>query len=192
MLPDQFLSVSFTSVTGVGAIVFLTCGPAFRSRNTILIAQLFAGVCFLGHYLSLGIHAAAAANALGLVQTSAAIFAGRSILMHRLGYALIPLLVLSGFWFWQGPISALSVTAMALIALARMQTDELRLRLLLLTGGASWILHDLIGEAWFALTADIGAFLIGLAALMAMFVKVRVEWRLPRKFTPPAAVQYSH
>lgn len=179
MLHEVFAQAPLTLLTGAGAILFMTCGPALRSRNGILLAQLGASACFVGHYWSLGILAASAVSALGLVQTGAAIFAGQSTSMNRLGYVLILLMIASGLWLWQGPISALSVTAMSLIALGRMQCDELRLRLLLLLGSAIWIAHDLISQAWFALTADIGAFVIGSGALLAMFVRVNIEWRRP-------------
>lgn len=183
-LPDE----PATLVTGVAAAVFLTCGPAFRSRQAMLLAQLAAGACFLAHYVCLGISVAAAANAIGLVQTLAALFASRSMAMNRLGFGLIVLMVLSGLWLWQGPISALSMIAMTSIALGRMQTDQLRLRLLLLVGGVAWIAHDFLGEAWIALAADIGAFTIGLAAVLVTYVHIRIEWRLPERLAAlPAA-----
>ncbi|MEL6206838.1 MAG: YgjV family protein [Pseudomonadota bacterium] len=185
---DIFTSDAATIVTGVAAALCLTCGPAFRNRQAILSAQLCAGACFVAHYLCLGITVAAAANVLGLVQTAAAIFAARSTSMTRVGYALIGLMVLSGLYFWQGPISGLSVLAMTLIALGRMQTDVVRLRLLLLSGGVVWMAHDVIGAAWFALAADIGAFAVGLSALLSMYVRVRVEWRPPAHPTFAAAV----
>jgi hypothetical protein len=177
-----------TLMTGIAAALCLTCGPAFRCRQAMLVAQFAAGACFLAHYICLGITVAAAANALGLVQTLAALFAARSAAMKRLGYGLIILMVLSGLWLWQGPISALSVIAMTSIALGRMQTDQLKLRLLLLLGGIAWIAHDFLSEAWLALAADIGAFTIGLAAIVAIYVHVRIEWRVPDRLTAlPAA-----
>lgn len=184
MIFESFAADPATVVTGIAAALCLTFGPAFRSRHAMLTAQFGAGVCFVAHYLCLGITVAAAANVLGLMQTLAAIFAGRSATINRVGYALIGLMVLSGLWFWQGPISGLSVLAMTLIALGRMQTNVMRLRLLLLSGSLVWMAHDVIGQAWFALAADIGAFTVGLIALFALVVRVRVEWRLP---TPHAA-----
>ncbi len=171
--------------TGIAAALCLTAAPIFKSRQMILYAQLGAGLCFAAHYAGLGIAVAAAVNVLGSVQTLAALRAAQSPAMNRLGYALIVLMALVCLAFWQGPISAFSLAAMTLIALARMQTQELRLRLLLLAGGAFWTIHDVVGEAWIALAADIGAVTMGVLALLAIFVSIRIEWR-PRIQVSPA------
>jgi hypothetical protein len=172
-------------LTGIAAALCLTAAPAFRSRRTILLVQLAAGLCFAAHYLCLGITVAAAANMLGMVQTGTALFAARSSAMNRLGYALIALMALTGLWFWQGPISGLSVAAMVLIALARMQSNEIHLRLLLLAGGGFWVMHDVMGGAWIAVAADIGARVMGGATLFLVLFRVTIEWR--PTVQPPAA-----
>ena len=152
-------------VTGIGAAVCLVAAPMFDSRRMILMAQLGAGLLFAVHYACLEIAVAAGVNILGSVQTGAALFSTRSTAMNRLGYALICLMALVSVWFWQGPVSALSLAAMTLIALGRMQADQLRLRLLFLAGGVFWVMHDFSADAWIALVADIGAIVMGLAAL---------------------------
>ena len=166
-----------TILTGVAAALCLTVAPIFRTRRMILLVQLAAGLCFAAHYFCLGIAVACAVNILGAVQTSAALVSARGAVMNRLGYALIGLMALVGLWFWQSPISALSVAAVTLIALARMQHDEFQLRLLLLAGGFFWIAHDFVAAAWIALAADIGAALVGMVALSSMLVRVTIEWR---------------
>ncbi len=162
-------------LTGICAAVFLAGAPMLKDRRAILLAQLGASLCFASHYALLGITAASAANVLGTVQIVAALLAARSTAMNRLGFGLICLMMLAGVVLWQGPLSALSVTATAIIALGRMQRDEVHLRLLLLVGGGVWIAHDFIAAAWIPLLADIGAVLTGVVALGAMFVSV--SWR---------------
>jgi hypothetical protein len=169
-------------LTGLAAAVCLSSAPLCRSRRAILLVQLAAGVFFAAHYVFLGITVAAAANMLGTVQTAAALFSARSASMARLGYALIALMALAGLAFWQGPISGLAMAAMVLIALARMQSNEVWLRGLLLAGGGFWILHDFLGAAWIALAADIGAFATGSVILFFVLFRVTIEWR------PPSAV----
>ena len=97
--------------------------------------------------------------------------------MNRLGYALIALMALLGLCFWQGPISALSVAAMSLVALSCMQSNEFHLRILLLAGGCFWVMHDALAGAWIALTADLGAATVGAAALFSLLFRVTIEWR---------------
>jgi hypothetical protein len=94
-------------------------------------------------------------------------------------------MALTGLWFWQGPISGLSVAAMVLIALARMQSNEIHLRLLLLAGGGFWVMHDVMGGAWIAVAADIGALVMGGATLFLVLFRVTIEWR--PTVQPPAA-----
>lgn len=164
-------------LTGIVAALCLTAAPMFRSRRMILLAQLAAALFFAAHYVCLGIVVAAAVNLLGMVQTGAALFSTRSAAMSWLGYALIGLMALVGFYFWQGPISAMSVAATSLIALGRMQSNEFHLRVLLLAGGGFWVLHDFAGEAWIALAADIGAATMGAAALFTLLFRVTIERR---------------
>lgn len=183
MILSELMLEAPATVSGVAATLCLTAAPMFRSRRMILIAQLCAGLCFATHYAFLGIAVASAVNVLGAVQTGTAIFSTRSAAMDRLGYALIVLMAATCLWFWQGPVSVLSMFAMVLIALGRMQTDELRLRALVLAGGVFWVAHDALAEAWIALAADIGAFVAGAAVLFSLLVRVTVEWR-PRPSAP--------
>lgn len=166
-----------TILTGVAAALCLTVAPIFRARRTILLAQLGAALCFAAHYFCLDIAVASGVNVLNAFQIGAALFAAKSAAMNRLGYALICLMALVGLGFWQGPISGLSVAATVLIALARMQSNELNLRVLLLAGGCFWTMHDFTAEAWIALAADIGALLMGVVALSSLLVRVTIEWR---------------
>lgn len=166
-----------TLLTGLAAATCLTMAPACRSRQSILIVQLAVGLFFAAHYLCLGISGGALANILGSIQTAAAIFASRNAVMHRLGYALIGLMIMLALVFWQGPITLLSILAMALISFGRMQAGELRLRALVLAGGGFWVMHDFLGEAWIALAADLGSLTVGAAAILAFTVRIRIEWR---------------
>lgn len=177
MISAYFPQDPLTLLTGLAAASCLTFAPACRCRRSILLVQLAAGLFFAAHYLCLGLSGGALANILGSVQTAAAIYSTRSAAMHGLGYALIGLMIVFALVFWQGPVTLLSICAMALIALGRMQTDERMLRILVIAGGGFWILYDFIGEAWIALFADIGALSVGIAALLALTVRIRIEWR---------------
>jgi len=90
---------------------------------------------------------------------------------------LIALMTIFALVLWQGPITLLSICAMALIAIGRMQTDERRLRVFVIAGGVFWVLYDFIGEAWIALVADLGALAVGIAMLTALTIRIRIEWR---------------
>ena len=99
--------------------------------------------------------------------------------------ALIGLMALVGLWFWLGLISLFGVAAMTLIALAWMQSGQMQLRPLLIAGGCFWLDHDVVGQAWIALAADIGGLITGVLELLALYVRVNIEWR-PRAVAPSA------
>ncbi len=182
-MTDALFANAPAVLTGFTAAFFLTVAPLFPSRRAILISQLAAGIAFASHYAVLGIAVASLVNCLGCIQTVAAMLAGRSRAFNRLGYALIVMMMGVGLWFWQGPISLLSVTAMTLIALARMQQCQIRLRLLLLAGGVFWMAHDYLSAAWIALAADIGALAIGSVALFNLLFCVTIRWRAPSSYS---------
>jgi hypothetical protein len=92
---------------------------------------------------------------------------------------MIPFMILVGLVFWTGLVSAVSVAAMALIAVGRMQQSQPALRSLILAGGVFWIAHDYAIGAWIALAADTGCLIMGAAALAALYLRVRIEWRPP-------------
>ncbi len=161
------------TAAGFFALVCLTVWPLFRTRSGILLAQLGAGVGFASHYALLDMAAPSLVNVLGVVQTLAALFAMQSRALNRIGYALIPLMIAAGIYFWTGPASALCVTAMALIALGRMQDSQWTLRLLILAGGVSWTVHDYIVSSWIALAADLLSLTMGIAMLASMTAAIR-------------------
>ena len=167
-------------LSGIAAAFFLTTAPLFRSRTNVLMVQLLAGAAFAVHYAALGIAVASLVNLIGCAQTVAAMFAARSVNSRALGFVFAALMVVIGLVYWQGPISLLSVIAMSLIAIGRMQQDQIALRALLLSGSGFWLVHDILGQAWIAVIADVGSITAGAAALFAIFFTVRIEWRPTR------------
>lgn len=174
---DALLAAPGATLAGLGAFVGLTIWPSFTRRRDMLLAQLAAGALFATHYALLGVAAASLVNCLGCVQISAALFSGRSRALNSIGYALIPLMIAAGLVTWTGSVSALSVAAMSLIALGRMQQNLTAIRLLILAGGVFWMAHDYAVSSWIALAADIGSFVMGVAMLLGQRYSVRIERR---------------
>jgi hypothetical protein len=165
---ETLLATPVASAAGLAAAGLLIACPMMTSRQGMLIAQIGVGCLFACHFLLLGVHAAGAVNVLGATQAAAALFATRHAWLGRIGYALIPQMIAAGLWFWSGPVSALAVGAMTVIALARMQEDEADIRHMLLGGTLLWTAHDAIVGAWIPLGADIVTGLISILALSAM------------------------
>jgi hypothetical protein len=162
------LETPAASAAGLAAMACLVACPLLRTRWSMLLAQLGVGVFFALHYGFMGVKAAALVDVLGAVQTLAALFAGRHPALGRIGYALIPLMAAVGLAFWSGPTTAFAVAAMAAIAYARMQEDQVDLRLMLLGGTLFWAVHDALVGSWIALSADLATGVLGLGALLPM------------------------
>lgn len=158
------------AATGVGLVAFvcLSIWPLFQNRRSILLIQLVASVAFATHYGLLGLMAPAAVNILGSGQTVAALYAPNNPALNRIGYLLVALMVATVICFWTGPVSALCVAAMGLIAIGRMQGNEVALRCLILGGGGFWLVHDFIVGSHIALAADITSLTIGLVSLVGL------------------------
>ena len=161
-MADFSNSLDLSTAAGIIAFIALVSWPLFRERRAILVVQLCAGIGFSLHYTFLGVAAAATVNVLGCVQTFAAIFSEESPAVRRLGYGLIGLMILAGVYFWAGPVSSLSVTAMVLIALGRLQSDPMKLRILAMTGGGFWMAHDFIVNSMIAFAADTASLAIAI------------------------------
>ena len=167
---------AFAAATGMSAIGFLMAAPMMRHRRNILLGQLAAGISFVLHYWVLGLPVAALVNSLGCVQTLAALKSGPSAASRGLGYGLVVLMVGVAIWFWTGPVSALSLAGMALIAIGRMQHNQVHLRAMIFMGGVFWLAHDVLSEAWLAVAADAGALVTGAIGLSRLLVRFRIEW----------------
>lgn len=167
--------------SGIAAILFLMAAPMLHSRRGILIGQLAAGVSFVIHYWALGIPVAAIVNMLGCVQTVAALRAGPDAASRGLGYGLALLMAGVAMLFWDSPVSTLSVAGMALIAIGRMQQNQVHLRAMIFMGGVFWLAHDFLSEAWFAVAADAGALATGAIGLSRLLVRFRIEWIGPTR-----------
>lgn len=183
---DTLLATPVATAAGLAAAGLLIAFPLLPSRRAILVAQLGIGLSFTLHFAALGVAAAAALNLLGTVQAAAALGAGRWPALNRVGLALIPLMVAAGLWFWAGPLSAVATLAIVVIALARMQADTLRLRLMLLAGSVLWLLHDALSGLWIALAADVASGLLGLVALLPLLRRRFGAPHLPARAMQPA------
>lgn len=162
---EALLAAPGASAAALAALGFLAACPLMRSRRPLLACQFGAGCAFASHYALLGIDAASAICGLGAAQAGAALFAERLRALDRIGWALIPCMVGAALWFWAGPISLLAAAAMAMVATARMQSEEARLRALLVAGSALRAAHDAMAASWIAFAADLLAGALGAQAL---------------------------
>lgn len=150
---------------GLLAAGMLVICPLITSPQRLLQVQTAMGLAFATHFLLLGVVPAAAMNALAAVQSVAALATVRRPTLAPVGYGIIPVMWLAGAVFWSGPLTLLAVAAMTVVALARMMTREMPMRVAFLLGSGLWFAHDALVGAWIPLCADIFCAAIGLGMI---------------------------
>lgn len=165
---ESFMANVPAALAACFAMACLVSWPLFKTRRSILLLQLGISTGFSLHYTLLEIWPAAAVGTLGALQAVAALGSAGGAQAKKAGYALALSMVAAGLYLWSGPTTALSTTAQVLVAIGRMQSNPLTLRLLLMSGSLLWGLHDFIVGAHVALTADLTSVAIGASALIAM------------------------
>lgn len=124
--------------------VCLATWPLFRTRLAMLWVQLGIGIGFGLHYALLGATTAAMANVLGSVQIAVSILVGTSPRLRWTGYLFIPVMLFLPLVTWDGVTSLFAAIGTVVLAVGRMQSQEQKLRLLVLAGTLFWLVHDVL------------------------------------------------
>lgn len=137
------------TVAGVLAVAINGSWPLVRSRQRVLVLQVFASLLFGLHYLLLGATTAAAMSAVGVAQNvGVASIRGRAGRLGVLGATVVAGLAVTAAT-WSGLPSLCAQSAQLLAAVGRMQRSTQALRWYFLAGAGFWIAHDLqAGSPW--------------------------------------------
>lgn len=159
----------------IGAVAALLGGfwPLFKTRIGMLWAHAAIHVGMSMHFFLLGALSGSLMNALGLGQVLAAIPLGTRPGFKKIYIAYLPIIALGAAYTWNGPESLFAAGGLAMLSLARFQTDVMRFRVLILGAIASWTAYDLLVMSIPALTLDALSLVISL-------VMIRREYRLAR------------
>jgi inner membrane protein len=160
MLPQTFTDLAAWAFALFG-MACLAVWPLFRTQRTMLSLQLSAVGGLSLHYALQGVATAATVNALGAIQIAVSLLCGSRPGLRWIGYALAVAMVASSIVTWQGAVSVLSATGMALVAIGRMQQNPAAMRLIVVAGGPFWLAHDLIIASPIAI-ADAASLGVGL------------------------------
>jgi hypothetical protein len=163
MFPDITTEVVAWCV-GLLGMTCLAVWPLFRTPAAMLSIQLGAVGGLSAHYALLGITTAAVVNALGALQIVLTLLSTRHPGLRWSGYAVAIAIVASSVFTWQGVLSLLSATGMALVAIGRTQRDEKTMRAVVLAGGPFWLVHDVLIASPVAV-ADAASLLVGLGQI---------------------------
>ena len=175
----QVLSDPLAAGFGCAGLLCQLLWPVFRARRTMLAAQLGAGLDYALHYLLLDAWTGALICLVGATQTGVAIVATprqRALLAVT---AFLPAGALVTALTWSGAASAFALGALALTMTGRLQTDTLRMRVLLLAAAPLSMAHDVAVGSFPALCGGM------IAASVASTMLLR-ELRLRRSSCTPA------
>lgn len=162
------MSMTHEILALLAAIVGTICliaWPLFRGRQAMLWCQFGIAAGFTLHYALTGIQTAALLNGLGGIQLLASLNGGQQKGLRWIAWAMVPAIGLACVLTWSGLPSVLSTTGMMLMTVGRIQSDPVRLRLLVVAGIPWWLAHDLIvGSPLFIADAISGG--VGLWAIL--------------------------
>jgi hypothetical protein len=169
-----------SALFGCIGFLCLIVWPLFHARAVILSLQ-FSGAIFYGlHYALLGAWTGASMTALGASQTLIAfLFAGHPRARYA-SLAFLPMVAGMTWLTWSGAASLCAGTALFLIMLGRMQMDEIKLRVLMLSAAPFGMSYDVIvgslpGLAGACVAAAVSAYM--LARTFCAREQLKAKWR---------------
>jgi hypothetical protein len=157
---------------GAAGLLCQLIWPIFRDRRSIMTAQFGIGADYSLQYALLEAWSGAGVAGLGALQSALAFFAGKRPWFRKTGVVFLPIVGVIGLASWSGIESIFALTAVTLIMLGRMQSDTLRLRILLLAAAPFGISYDIVVEALPALIGGIISAAIA-AVMLAREIKLR-------------------
>jgi hypothetical protein len=162
--------------------------PLFRARKAMIAAQFGIGADYGVQYALLGAWSGAGVAGLGATQTVLAYFTGERPWLQRAGLMFLPLAGAIGYATWSGIASAFALAAVSLTMIGRLQSDTLRLRILLLAAAPFGIGYDLMVGA---LPALIGAIISATVATAMLAREILSRRRAAQAAAPvnPACLQ---
>lgn len=192
---SELLTVLFPAAEGGGwsmAQLLGFCGtlggmlwPFFRSRTGMLLVQLVPCLCFALHFAMVGAPTAAVLNGLAALQVAAALAVG-SRPAFRIAYLLIlPVIAVVMAFTWTGLPSAFAAAGMALISLARYQTQVARFRGTMLVALPCWFVHNSLVGSVPGMISDVTGIVVNAWMLLRGTGMAAPSTPIPAPMAPP-------
>jgi hypothetical protein len=163
---DVFQQNPWAAAFGAAGLFCQLIWPVFRARRAIMTAQFGIGADYSLHYALLGAWSGAGVAGLGATQSALAFLAGDRPWLRYVGYVLLPVVGVIGYLTWSGIESAFALAAVTLIMVGRMQSDTLRLRILLLAAAPFGMAYDIAVSALPALIGGMVSTIIAVSMLV--------------------------
>lgn len=152
---------------GAAGLLCQLIWPVLRAHRAIMSVQFGIGADYSIHYALLDAWSGAGVAGLGALQSAMAYFYGERRWFRRVGLVFLPVVAAISYATWIGVPTLLAFTAVALIMIGRLQSDTLRLRILLLAAAPFGMGYDLLVGAAPALAGG------GVSAIIAFAMLIR-------------------
>lgn len=162
------------TVFGAAGLTCQLIWPLFKAHRAIMTVQFGIGADYSLHYALLEAWSGAGVAGLGASQSALAYFFGERPWFRRVGLVFLPVVAAVCYATWSGLETLFAFVAVALIMTGRLQTDTLRLRILLLAAAPFGMGYDILVGAAPALAGGC------VSAVVATIMLVR-EVRLRRQ-----------
>lgn len=172
---DSFLENRSAAAFGAAGLLCQLIWPVFHARRTIMTVQFGIGADYSLHYALLDAWSGAGVAGTGAIQSALAFFFGDRPWFRWVGLAFLPIVAAICYVTWTGPVTLLAFAAVSLIMVGRLQSDTLRLRVLLLAAAPFGAAYDVIVGAVPALVGG----MVSAAVAAAMLVRELRERRQP-------------
>lgn len=150
---------------GLFAAVLGAVWPVFKTREQMLWCQAIIHAAMATHFYMLGAFSGSLMNALGLGQTLAAIPLGTRPGFKKVYIAYLPLIAAGMVWTWNGYESILPALGIAILSLARYQTDVMRFRVMIIGTILCWLGYDILVMSVPGLILDGGSLVMSIAMI---------------------------
>jgi hypothetical protein len=146
--------------------------PLFRGHRAIMSAQFGIGADYSIHYALLDAWSGAGVAGLGATQSAMVFLLGDRPWFRWAGFVFLPIVVVICYATWSGVSTLFAFVAVTLTMVGRLQSDTLRLRILLLAAAPFGMGHDILVGAAPALIGAIVSATIA-AAMLVREVRIR-------------------
>jgi hypothetical protein len=155
-----------TTAFGFSGVIANICWPLMRERRHLLAGQVIACALMLTHFALLGAHTGATIMGVAGIQAALAIPLERKPRFKYLYLASLALTPVVCIATWQGPQSAFSSLALAIVCVANFQLNQVRQRALLVTAIVAWFAHNLMVVSVPGIVSNVLAFVVSTRMLV--------------------------
>ena len=157
------------SAFGFAGVAANLTWPLMRNRSALLTWQVVACVLMLTHFELIAAHTGALVMFVAGVQAALAIPLGRSTRFKFIYLGSLALTPVACILSWQGPQSAFSSLALAIVCIANFQLNQVHQRALLITAIFAWAVHNVMVGSVPGLVSNALAFCVSLVMLFRVY-----------------------